>query len=48
MPDLLWARARKKVVSRFTVAEGLWMLAGISVLASFVALLFLLGFLRVD
>jgi hypothetical protein len=48
MPDVLWARGHTKVVSRFTVAEGLWMLAAISVLASFVASLFLLGYLRVD
>jgi hypothetical protein len=48
MSDVLWARGRKKVVSRFTAGEGLWMLAVISVLASFVASLFLLGYLRVD
>lgn len=48
MSDVLWARGRKKVVSRFTVGEGLWMLAVISVLASFVASLFLRGYLRVD
>ena len=48
MADVLWTRGRKRVVNRFTVEDGLWMLAAISILASGVASLFLLGLLRVD
>jgi hypothetical protein len=48
MSQLLFGRGRKKVVNRFTLADGLWMIAVLSLGCIFVFALFLLGYLRVD
>lgn len=48
MSQFVRTRGRKKAVSRFTVAKGLWMIAILSVVCVFVLFLFLLSYLRVD
>lgn len=45
---VIWRPGSKKMVSQFTVAKGLWILALLALAGAILFSLFLLGYLRVD